>query len=62
MACTSSSKMVRVRGEKDFNKKSCGGSENFDLKRGCSMEWVNFLKGLQVFGENRKLHNSIIIN
>ena len=54
--------MVRGRGEKDFNKKSCGGSENFDLKRGCSMEWVNFLKGLQVFGENRKLHNSIIIN
>ena len=55
--------MVGGRGEKNVNKKSCGGSENFDLKGGSVMEQVNFLKGLQgVFGENRKLHNCIIIN
>ena len=34
MTFSSSSKMVRETGEKNFSKKSCGGSENFDLKEG----------------------------
>ena len=38
------------------------GDKILIIKRGCIMDQVNFLKGLQgVFGEKRKLHNLSII-
>ena len=53
MACKPSSKMVQGRGR--LVKNYVVGQEILILKRGCIMEQVNFLKGLQgLFGENRK--------
>ena len=63
LACTSSSKIVGT-GEKNFGKKPCGGSENFDFKEGLYYGLTQFFeRGLQgIFGENRKLYNCCIIN
>ena len=56
-------KWLRVGARKTLVKNLVVGQKILILKRGSIMEWVNFLKGLQgVVGENRKLHNSSIIN
>ena len=49
---------------KNFNKKSCGKSENFDFEEGLYYGVDSFFEGkLQgIFGENRKLHNCSIVN
>ena len=51
-------------GGKNFNKKSCGKSENFHFEEGLYYGVDSFFKGkLQgIFGENRKLHNCSTVN
>ena len=56
-------KWLRVGVRKILVKDLVVGQKVLILERGCIMEQVNFLRGLQrVFEKNRKLHDCSIIN